>query len=205
MFNAVIEQNQIPYDQVHQGHQYYQIDCDQTLYDQVVICDPGEYSAYSTSGHPVKPSCDYGVHPYVNGPMPNFSWVGDATNVDGWLGGQDMNDHRVYEYISSEAQTPASLYGGAPVYDPGSGYGYLGKEDQSESQVGGPSGPVKKKKCGKKAKRAKFTEGKMEKVGVDGIALNEGQLQSIPTCMEGGQIEKQIQGLQIEDGESCKR
>lgn len=113
-----------------------------------------------------------------------------------------MNNHPVYEYVSSEAQTPASLYGGAPPYDPDSRYGYLGKEDQSESQVGVSAGPVKKK-CGKKAKRAaaKLTE---EKIGADGIALNGGQLQSITTCMEGGQIEKQLQGLHIEDGEPYK-
>lgn len=117
-----------------------------------------------------------------------------------------MGNHRVYEYVSSQAQNPASLYGGAPVYDPDSRYGYLGKENQSESQVGASVGPVKKKKCGKKAKRAaaKFTEGKMEKVGADGVALNEGQLQSIPTYMEGEQIGGQLRGLHIEDGEPYK-
>lgn len=194
------EHNKILCGKIRQDHQYYQNDRDYTHYDQVVLYDPGEYSAYSTSGYPAKTNCDFGDHQYVNGPMPNFSWVGDATNVDGWLGSQD---HHVYEYVDSQPQISASLYGGAPVYDPESVYGNAHMEDQSENQAEASTGPTKKKKkCSKKAKKAtaKLTEGNMEKLGADGIAA-ERQFQSVVADfeIEGGQIEKQLQDLHVND------
>lgn len=206
--NGQTRYDQTHYDQTHydQTH-YYQIDRDQTHYDQVVLYNPSEYSAYSTSpGYPVQQNSDYGVHQYVNGPMPNFSWVGDATNVDGWLGAQDVGDHPVYEYIDIQAQNPAGLYGGAPVYNPDSICGNSHTEDQSENLVGTSTGFLKKKKKNSKRNKkaaAKLTGDKMGEAVTNGIALTEGQLQSIPTQemrfeTEG---EKQLQGPHVEDTE----
>lgn len=46
----------------------------------------------------------------------------------------------------------------------------------------------------------------IERAGVDEMALTEGQLQNVPARgahfeMDGGQIEKQLQDLQIKDAE----
>lgn len=139
--------------------------------------------------------------------MPNFSWVGDATNVDGWLGGQSFNNHAVYEYVDIQAQSPAGLYGGAPVYDPDSLYGNVHTDDQSESQADTSIGPMKKKKKhGRKTKKAtsKLTEDKTEKAGTHEMTFVDGQLQNglareAQFEMEGGQIEKQLQDLHIKD------
>lgn len=205
--NDQAQDNQTCYGQTHQDQtHYFQIDHDQTHYDQAAFYNPGEYSAYSTSGYPVQQNSNYGNHQYVNGSMPDFSWVGGAANVDGCL---DVSNYPVFEYADTQTQNPAGFYGGASVFDPENIYGNSHTENQSENQVGTSTGPIKKKKKhNKKFKKAaaKPIGDMIERAGVDEMALTEGQLQNVPARgahfeMDGGQIEKQLQDLQIKDAE----
>ncbi|KAL0632616.1 hypothetical protein Q9L58_008506 [Maublancomyces gigas] len=181
-----------------------EIDHDQTRYDQVAFYNPGEYSTYSTSGYSVQQNSNYGIHQYVNGSMPDFSWVDGAANVDGCL---DMKNYPVFEYADTQVQDPAGFYGDTSVFDPENIYGDGHTESQSGNQVGTSTGSIKKKKKhNKKFKKAaaKPIGDMIERAGMDGMALTKEQLQNVQARgahfeMDGGQIEKQLQDLQIKD------
>lgn len=200
-FKGIVPREDVHYeeanDQVHYDHVHHE----NFQHDQVVQYDPSEFSAYSTSSsHPTQQNPNYGFHQYISNYMPNFSWVGGATNVDGWLGAQDMNNHPVYEYIDSQVQNSAILHGSAPVYNSADVYGNPHPQGQPEntSTSGGSTKKYKKKK-----NITKYCEDKKKEEDALAVGQIEGLSQDSHTENVGHEKESEPQ-FQSPRGEAAK-
>lgn len=143
-----------------------------------------EYSVYSaSSGYAAQQNPNYGVQQYNDGRMPDFSWVGGATNVSGWLGSQDKNN---LAYGDSQIYEPENFYDQANLYTNAQ------IQDVSEIQPDAHVGSRKRKNYTKKKSKIgpKYWENNLKQE----ISMDEAVMTGGPNC-------EQLQDLPVADAD----